>query len=364
MEQAAEDDGVDGAGDEDDGQSNPEGDAAHEVAGGEQGGALDVDADEAVDDGASDGVDEDLGQAQGPDGLDVVARGVHLVHEGELTHGEAVGEDDVGDGDEGLVEGDVGLGPGGPLDGGQAAGAVGGLDAGGDDGDADGEDDGDEVDVAQDGDLGEAGGHGEEQQDDGGDDGEDDGADVALGDVDEGDGAGQGVGAREEEQLQDEHDGDELIAEAAHHEAAGVGVVGDEGELELDLPDDVGGIDGDEADAHGAQDARDHAEGGEGGGDGEGAEGDGLDDEDDGETLPPQPVELLDAVIVDIPLLLGHLGDNLPIIHGRGRDILPFLQIRIHDDLVGLLVGDVIGGETHCGRSLATVLSGVCVGGT
>lgn len=155
MDVAADDSSVDGTGDVDDGEGDTKGHLGHEGAGGEEGGGFDVLADEGVDDGTGEGVDDDLDNTQSPDGLDVVLGGVHLVHEGELANGETVGEDDVGDGDHGVGKGDVLLGPGGPVDSGHSAGLVTSPDAGGDHGHTDSQDDGDEVDVSENGDLGE-----------------------------------------------------------------------------------------------------------------------------------------------------------------------------------------------------------------
>lgn len=73
---------------------------------------------------------------------------MHLVHEGELADCEGVGEDDVGDCDEGVCEGDVFFGPGGPVYSFETAAGLACYDGGCNDGDTDGGHDGDEIDVA------------------------------------------------------------------------------------------------------------------------------------------------------------------------------------------------------------------------
>lgn len=269
VQQTGQDGGVDGTADEDDGQGYPESDSAQHVAGREQGRALHVLADECVDNGAGDSIDDDLDDTQGPDGLDEVLGSMHFIHEGELAHGEAVGEDNVGDGDEGVGEGDVLLGPCGPIDGGTPTRRIGGLDTGTDDGDTDGSDDGDEIDVAENGDLSKARGNGEKQENDSGDDGEDDGADAALGDGGPGNGTGQSVRTDEQDELQDQHDIDEFVSEATPHERASICVTGDMGESQFDLTDDVTGVDGNQTKSNTADYTSDHTQRREGGGDGE-----------------------------------------------------------------------------------------------
>lgn len=144
MDISADDGAVDRTRDEDNGQSNTEGDLGHEGASREQGGRLYALADEVVDQRARQGVDDDLDGSEHPDGLGEVLGRVHLVHEGELADGEAVGEDDVRDGDEGLDEARVRGGPGRPV---RRHAGMGPLDARRNDGDADRDDDGREVDV-------------------------------------------------------------------------------------------------------------------------------------------------------------------------------------------------------------------------
>lgn len=154
---AADDGAVDGARDEDDGQGDTEGDLGHEGSGRQEGGRLDVLANEGVNERACEGVDDDLDNAKNPDGLAEVLGRVHLVHEGELADGEAVSKDDVRDGDEGINEARIGRRPGGPV--GRHA-DLRSLHTGRDDGHTDSEDDRSEIYVAQDGDLGEGRGKG------------------------------------------------------------------------------------------------------------------------------------------------------------------------------------------------------------
>lgn len=225
VDETAQYDGVDGTADEDHGEGDPEGDTAHKVSGGKKRGTLHILADEAVDERAGERIDGNFCHAEGPDRLGEVRGSVHLVHEGELAHGETVREDDVGDGDEAVGESDALLWPGGPVHGAQSTGLLRVLNAGGDDGDADGCDDGGEVDEAEGGHLGETRGDGEEEEDDGRDDGEDDGADATFCDGLPCDRTRQGVRADEEKELQEEHDVDQLIPKTSHHQRPGVCVV-------------------------------------------------------------------------------------------------------------------------------------------
>lgn len=320
----AHDRGVDRARDEDDGQRDSKSDLAQQRARRQQCGALHLLADKNVDERARERVDDDLDDAERPDTLDKVLGRVHLVHEAELADGEGVGEDDVAERDHGLDKSQPFLGPRGPRLAGRDT-AVAPLDARADHGDADSDDDGGEVDVAQDGNLGERGRHGEGEQHHGGANGKDDRTGPVVGDVAEGDSAGQRVRSHQKQQFNRKHGAHELVAKLAHEQAAGVGVVADVGELELDLADDVGRVDGDEAKPHTGDDAGDHAQGGESGGDGQRAEGDGLDDQHDGQALPAEAVKLLVA--------LGGFA---------------LLQVGPFCDLAGL----VVGAEDACGGGL------------
>ncbi|KXT16833.1 hypothetical protein AC579_6798 [Pseudocercospora musae] len=89
---------VDASRDENDWQSDSEGDSRDGEAGTEQSWRLHRLSDKGVDQGTSQGVDEDLDQAQSPDGLDIILWRVHFRHEGELADGEGVCENDVGGG--------------------------------------------------------------------------------------------------------------------------------------------------------------------------------------------------------------------------------------------------------------------------
>lgn len=263
---------IDTAGDEDDGKGDAESDAGGHLGAGEDGRALDVAADERVDDGPGESIDENFEQAQGPDRLDVVFRRMHLCHEAVLTDGEGIGEDDVGGGEESRGEGDVWRRPGRPRNGGEASWGIGSFHACGDHADEDGDDDGGKVDVTEDGELVEGGRKGEAIEQDGGDDAPSQGAETRLVDnANPGDGAGQNVGAGQEDEKEDEHDAREFVAEAAPHQADGIGVVLDMRVLQSDLTDDVAGVDGNEANADCHDDAGDHTQAGEGAGHAEGA---------------------------------------------------------------------------------------------
>lgn len=233
---------------------------------------------------------------------------MHFVHEGELAHGKAVGKADVGDCDEALCEGEALLWPCRPVDSGQPAWCLGALDTSGNDGDTDGEDDGGEVNVAEDGNLGETRWDGNDHKNDGGDNGEDDGADAAAGDVLEGNGTREAVRANQEEELQDEHGVDDLVAPAATHQSSGIRVIGDLRKVDLDLAHDVGGIDGNQANADRTDDTGDHSQRGKCSWDGQTSQRDGLDDEDNRQAFPAKTVVFLHTLLIDIPLPLALAG--------------------------------------------------------
>lgn len=326
---------VDGAGDEDDGKCETESDLAEHGTGGQESGRLDGAANKHVNKSARDGVNEDLNETEGPDGLDEILGGVHLVHERELADGKGVGENDVTQSNEGLDKRQTLLGPGGPIRLGDCAVRL--LDAGANDGDQNRNDDRSEIDVAQNGDLGKGRWNGQQHEDDGGGDSEDNRAGTVVGDVAEGDGSGQCVRADKEEQLETEHDADEFIAEFPHEQLTSVRVVGDVWELELDLADDVGRVDGDHANTDRENDTGNHAEIRKGGGNGQGAQCDGLDNQDDSKAFPAQSVELFVA-IRRFPLLqvgpICNLADALVLTeHTRRR-----LRVAGADRLLSLVV--------------------------
>lgn len=159
--------GVDGTGDEDDGKGNSEGDLGNKWSSREKSRGLDGGANEGIAESTSQGIDGDLNESRGPNGLHVVGRGVHLVHERELADSEAEGKDDVADSDKGLGESDILLGPRRPIDGGETTIELASLDTSGDNSDANGGHNGDEIDVTKDGDLGERRRNGQDKQNDG-----------------------------------------------------------------------------------------------------------------------------------------------------------------------------------------------------
>lgn len=107
---------------------------------------------------------------------------------------------------------------------------------------------------------------------DGGYDAPGQGADINLADnADPGDGASENMRAREKNQEEHEHDARELVAGATPHQTHGIGVVLYRRILQLDLTDEVAGVDGDESDAHSQDDAGHHAHASEGAGHAEGA---------------------------------------------------------------------------------------------
>lgn len=340
VEQTAQDDGVDGATDEDDGKGDTKGDSAHQMAGGFQGGTPDILADESIDQSTSQGVDEDLNQTQGPDRFDVVFGGVHLVHEGKLTHGKTVGKDNVGNSDEGFGKSGTLLGPSRPIDGSETTRRTASFNPGSDDGDTDGGEDGGKIDITQDSNLSKTRGDGEQNQDDHGDDSKDYRADTALGDALKGNGPGQTVRAREKGQLEDEHDIDEFVAKTTQHQSPSIGIVMYIGEEELDLTDDVTGVDSDEPDPDGTDDPRHHAQGRERRGNGQTPQSNGLDNEHDGQSFPTQTVEFVNAMVVDISFSVTDLTDTIPIEHFGGFHFVGKFII-----IDGFIVGDIVMGD-------------------
>ncbi len=159
MDVSAGDRGVDRTRDEDDGQGNAKGNLGHEGPGRQQRGRPDALADEGVDQGTGQRVDDDLDDAEHPDRLDEVLGRVHLVHERELADGEAVREDDVRDSDERVDEAGVLGGPRRPI---CSHAGVGSPYPRCDDRDPDREDDGREVYITQNGHFGERRGQGQQ----------------------------------------------------------------------------------------------------------------------------------------------------------------------------------------------------------
>ncbi|KAG8418867.1 hypothetical protein J3459_011994 [Metarhizium acridum] len=94
------------------------------------------------------------------------------------------------------------------------------------------------------------------------------------------------------DQLEHQGRAKDLVAEPAQQQPAGVGVAGRLGVPELDLADEPAREDGEEAERDGQEDAGKHAQRVVRGRQAEGAQGHGLDNGDDGEPLPPQPVEM------------------------------------------------------------------------
>lgn len=359
---AGHDGGVDGARDEDNGQRNAKGDLGDGASRGQERRRLHVLADEHVDEGARHGVNDNLDGAEGHDGLGKVFRGMHLVHEGELAQGETVGENDVAEGHKGLGELETLLGPQLPRgarsrNGGRRG--VGVLNAGGDDGDSDGNDNRGEIHVTQNSHLGKGRRDGQEHEDDGRDEAENDGAGAVVGNVVEGNSAGQAVGTDGEDELERKHGADELVAKLAHEQPPGVGIVRDVGVAQLDLADNVRRVDGDEAETDGEDDAGDHAERGKRRGDTQRAQGNGLDQEHHGQALPAQAVKVRVALRRLLLLNVGAVSvvDLLDVAGLAVREtacrilLMRAPRRRLH----GLGVG---GCSTHLSYF---VLSGVCV---
>lgn len=300
VDEASDDDGVDGTGDEDDGKTDTESNLGDSVTSGQEGRRLDIRTDKGVHDASGEGVDKDLNQTQRPDGLLVVGGGVHLVHEGELADGETVGEDDVGDGEERFIELDVLLGPSRPLHRIEATLLLAGLNTSGNDGDTDGQNDGNEIDVTENGDFGERRRNGKEKQDNGRNDTEDDGAGGVLGDVVPGNGTGKTVRADKQDQLKCKHATDEFVTKASPElatnlladQATSIGVMRSVREHDLDLSDNITGVNSEETKTNGADGTGDHTESGKSRGQTQRTEGDSLDNENNSETLPAETVEV------------------------------------------------------------------------
>lgn len=257
---AAHDGAVDGTGDEDDWQGNTECNTGDDAAGGEQSRRSDVFADEGVDDGAGEGVDEDFDQAKGPDGLDIVLLGVHLVHEGELADGERVREDDIGGGQERIGECDALRRPHGPVHVGEAD-ALRGFDSGCDHGDSNGEDDGDEVDIAEPCEFVKCRRQSQGEQDDCRDHGKDQSADTGR--IDNGhprNGTRQCMRTHQKSQEQHEHDRRQLIAKLAPDQLHGIRVVVHMVVPHLDLSHHITGVDGDQSQTNGQKHTCHHSD--------------------------------------------------------------------------------------------------------
>lgn len=85
-------------------------------------------------------------------------------------------------------------------------------------------------------------------------------ADTRLVDnTDPSDGAGKDVRARKKHQKEHKHHAREFVAKSAPHEAHSISVVLNMRMLQLDLTDNIAGVDGNESDAHSHDHASHHA---------------------------------------------------------------------------------------------------------
>lgn len=309
----------------------------------EQGRRLDLGANESINDATGDRVDDDFDQAESDDGLLIVRRGVHLVHEAELAHGKAVGKNNVADSNEALGKAEVLLGPARPGNRSEATVLVARTNASSNHGDENGGADGDEIDVAKNSHLGETGRNGEEEKNDGGDNTEDEraGTVAVFRNGAPHDGASEDVGADDEDQLENEHEADDFVAPSSKHDTTNVGIVGNFRVLQLGLTDDVSRVDADETHGDGENDARDHTESSEGARERQRAKGNGLDDENDRQTFPAETVELGMALVLGLGLLedvAAHATDltnmlisaRLPVRHDGVWVVLFCLVLRVH----------------------------------
>lgn len=258
---------VDDAGDDDGGDGDAVGDFADRGRGGTQGGGCDVCAGVAVDDDGGDDVHGRVTALEEEEGAWVVLRGVQLGDEGEEGDVSGIGEDDVGDGEEGR---------------GKAA-FQGGVDvvirfgdANADHGDEDGTDDGNEGDDGEVGDLVERPRQGADDGDEEADDGKDNGAGAVCGDGVHHDGEGQDVRAHDEDEEEHLSGAEDLTAPGSQHHHASVGHVVDMWICHLELPNHVAGIGCKDTETSDEDDAGDETDGGEDTGETEDAEGDGL----------------------------------------------------------------------------------------
>ena len=285
---------VDRTRDENDGNGDTESDTAHESTTRQKSRGLDLRADKVVDDGTGESVDDNLNDSESPDGLHVVGRSVHFLHEGELANGEGVGENDVGHGNESLGESEARLGPRRPAARSKSANRLIALDTGGHHGDDDGNQDGNEIDVTEESHLRERGRQSHDQEQDGGNTTESESADALLGDnVSESNGTGKTVRADKEDKLQHEHGADNLITPSSSEKLSSVGIVADTRELELDLSDNPGSVNTQRTDTERANHTGNHTERGERLGETKTSESNSLNDQDDSELDPAKAVELI-----------------------------------------------------------------------
>ena len=77
--------------------------------------------------------------------------------------------------------------------------------------------------------------------------------------ADPSDGAGKNVRACKKHQKEHKHHAREFVAKFAPHQAHGIGVVLNMRMLQLDLADNIAGVDSDESEAHTHDDASHHA---------------------------------------------------------------------------------------------------------
>ena len=252
----------------DDGRDrDPVGHFADRRGGGAQRGGCDIRARVPVDDDRGDDVHGRVAALEEEEGAGVLGWGVELRDEGEEGDVAGVGEDDVGDGEEGRGEA--------ALHGGVDV-VVWFGDADADHGDEHGADDGDEGDDGEVGDLVEGPREGAGDGDDEADDGENDGAGAVRGDRVHHDGEGQDVRAHDEDEEEHLGGAEDLAAPGSQHHHACVGHVVDVWICHLELPDHVAGVGCEDAETSDEDDAGDETNGGEDTGETEDAKGDGF----------------------------------------------------------------------------------------
>lgn len=219
-------------------------------------------------------------------------------HEAELADGKGVGKDNVGDGEKCSGKGDVIRWPDTPSNSGKTPRCVACFDTSGDDGDDDSADDGDEIDIAKNRKLGKGWWDGKTEEEDGRDDCPDQGTHSRLVDnADPCNSSSQGMGRHKEHQQQHKHDRCQMVTKCAPDEPDSVGIVFHMWKLELDLTNDVAGVDGEETNTNRQKHTSNHAHCCKGARNTQRSQGNGFDDQANGQLLPSEPLELLFAFL-------------------------------------------------------------------
>lgn len=184
-------------------------------------------------------------------------------------------------------------------------GAIASLDASGNDGDSDCGDNRDEVDVSQDGNLGEGGRDRENQENDSRHGREGDGANIVVIESAQRNTASQRVRSDNHDKLSNQCGTKHFVSESAEEQSSSISIVGRSGEGQFDLANDVTREDAYESKSNGEEDAGEHAQGVVSRGQTQRTQRNSFDNGDDGEALPAKTMEvsiagggnLLDSII-------------------------------------------------------------------